>query len=605
MVTRWPVPGALAATVLGLLAACGGGSGGGNGGVGPTPPVTPPSSNPCSAVADEAPAVDGGRAGASDKRAGVYGDTTWSWLDHRWTRQEVVRRRSAPLDARVQTQDRDVGDIAVLEDNGLLVVAANTLDVGGRGLRFRPLASGGYEVVSADAAFRQALGARVTLSDDDSSAATVPFEFPFYGTARTAAFVNSDGNVTFGQPDSASTARNITRVLTGPARVALFFADLDPSTGGSVWLNASASEFTVTWCGVKGFDSANTTTAQATLFPDGSVEMRFASALTLTDAIIGLSPGSTTTFTAADLTAGGQGSPGAAVAERFSANADLDLEAASRRFYAGHGDTFDQLIYFTDQRVVTDAFAFESTVANQIRGLGVASFDESRSYGSGGRLSSVVVMDRLAKYPDDPRQVFLGENNSVSVLGQEVGHRWLTFFRFLDVNRQVSDALLGRDLAHWSFFADSDGSVMEGNDIEDLGGGAFRTVAAVNKYSRADLYAMGLAAENEVPPFFYVESPTNTVPNIADASAAPRVGVTFNGTRRDVRLQDVIEVMGRRQPSSAETVRVWRQAFVYVVGGGRPADAAQVAKLNGIRAAWEAFYSQAVEGRGRVDTRLQ
>jgi hypothetical protein len=81
--------------------------------------------------------------------------------------------------------------------------------------------------------------------------------------------------------------------------------------------------------------------------------------------------------------------------------------------------------------------------------------------------------------------------------------------------------------------------------------------------------------------------------------------VTFNGTRRDVRLRDVIDVMGPRQPSFVETTRVWRQGFVFVVGGGRQAEAAQIDKLNRIRVAWEAFYSQAVEERGRVDTRLR
>ena len=41
---------------------------------------------------------------------------------------------------------------------------------------------------------------------------------------------------------------------------------------------------------------------------------------------------------------------------------------------------------------------------------------------------------------------------------------------------------------------DSDASVMEGNDIEDLGGGSFRTVAAVQRYSLLDQYAMGLVS---------------------------------------------------------------------------------------------------------------
>ena len=77
---------------------------------------------------------------------------------------------------------------------------------------------------------------------------------------------------------------------------------------------------------------------------------------------------------------------------------------------------------------------------------------------------------------------------------------------------------------------DSDASVMEGNDIQDLGGGSFRTVGTVSRYSPLDQYAMGLRTEAEVPAFFYVDSPTN-VSNGAKSDSAPRTGVTFSGTR--------------------------------------------------------------------------
>jgi len=433
----------------------------------------------------------------------------------------------------------------------------------------------------------------------------VPFAFTFFGRQQTAAVVNSDGNITFGESDTASTARNVSRFLSGPPRIAVFFADLDPSAGGSVWVNAGGGEFTVTWCGVPGYESSDRATVQATLSPDGTIEMRFGGTTSLTAAVVGVSPGATSEFVAADLTAGARAGASTGLGEKFSTTADLDLEAASRRFLASHGDAFDQLIFWTDQRVVADAFAFETTVANGIRGLGIGTFDESRAYGSGGRLSSVVLMDNLAKYPDDPRQKFLGENDTVSVIGQEVGHRWLVFFRFLDADRQVSDALLGRDEAHWSFFADSDASVMEGNDIEDLGGGRFRTVGAVSRYNRTDLYAMGLVGPGDVPPFFYVEGPTNTSPGVSGSDAAPRVGVTFNGTRRDVRLQDIVDVVGPRQPGVADAPKTWRQAFIFVVGAGRQADQAQIAKLDRIRTTWEAFYSDAVERRGQVETKLR
>jgi hypothetical protein len=599
----------LAVGVATILSLAGAASCGGDGGSGPITnpgpgPGTPPAVNPCADVSQEAPAAETAARVSSDKRETVYGDTRWTSLDHKWTHRAASERRSRSGEVAVEPRDRTVGEIAVIEDDGQIVVAANQFDLRARGLRFRPNTAGGYDVSTVDAAFRAPLGSRLTLDDDDSSASTVPFAFPLFGQVQTSAFINSDGNVTFGEGDTSSTARNITRFLSGPPRVAPFFSDLDPSAGGSVWVNAASDAFTVTWCGVRGFESTSSVTVQTTLLPDGTVDIEFGDAPVQLASVVGLSPGRTTAFSAVDLSAGASGAGRVGIAERFSMNAELDLVAASRRFFAAHPDSYDQLVFWTDTRVVSDAFAFETTIANNIQGIGVNLSNESRDYGSQGRLSSLVVMDALTKYPDDPRQRFLGENNTVSVLGQESGHRFLVYLRFLDVNRRVSEDLLGRDNAHWSFFVDSNASVMEGNDIEDLGGGAFRTVGAVSRYSRVDMYAMGLAAANEVPSFFYVASPTNTSPNVSGKDAAPRIGVTFNGTRRDVRLQDIIDVVGRRQPSSAEAPKVMRQAFVYVVGGGRSVDANQVEKLDRIRTAWETFYSGAVERRGRVETRL-
>ena len=192
----------------------------------------------------------------------------------------------------------------------------------------------------------------------------------------------------------------------------------------------------------------------------------------------------------------------------------------------------------------------------------------------------------------------------MSVIGQEIGHRWLAFLRFRDHAGRTSQALLGRDAAHWSFFFDSDASVLEGNDIEDLGGGSFRTVAAVQRYSLPDQYAMGLVDKTQVPPFFYVQNPANT--GNRSASSEPEVGVTFTGTRRDVSLDDVIAVVGPRIPSAAESPKVYRQAFVYVVSVGRSLEPAAIEKLDRIRRAWNQFLSTATRfaDAGRHESRI-
>src|SRR5688572_8066731 len=114
---------------------------------------------------------------------------------------------------------------------------------------------------------------------------------------------------------------------------------------------------------------------------------------------------------------------------------------------------------------------------------------------------------------------------------------------------------------------------------------------------------MGLVRDVDVPSMFYVENPTG-LPGSTAADSSPRVGVTFSGTRRDVLINDVVDVMGARQPSSADSPRVFRQAFLFVVGRGRTAAPSAIAKIERIRRAWESFFAGAVDNRARVETRL-
>jgi hypothetical protein len=594
------------ALALVIVAACGGGGGNGSPNPNPNPNPSPsPGQNPCVGATVTEAELDSRAEGLDEPRRDktrLDGSTRWRVLE------DVYAHRAAELRGEAltvsQPNQQDIGNIAVLQDHGDLVVKANAFDLKGVGIRFSRNGSGGYDVTKIDAAFRRTLGSRVTLTDDDSAARNVPFTFPFYGTGQTAAFVNSDGNITFGEEDRASTDRNVTRLLAGAPRVAPFLADLDPSVGGSVWVNATSSEFTVTYCNVRGFASTQVATVQATLLPDGTVEMKVDSSTTLGEAVVGVSPGRTGDFTPVNLSSDGTLPGGSgAVGERFSESSQLDTVAVARRFFQTHADAYDQLVMWTDTRLQRTSFAYESTVKNEIRGLGIDLYDIASEFGSAGRLRSLVAMDALTKYPADPnaRVPTIGQNSTVSVLGQESGHRWLVFMEFRDANGRRSNALLGRDQAHWSFFVDSDGSVMEGNDWEDLGGGKFVTHDPVRRYSLLDQYAMGLVAEKDVPPFFYIEgSPIVT----RDAESGPNAaGLEITGTRRDVLIQDIVAVMGKRSPTSASSPRVHRQAFLYVITTASPG-AGQVEKLERIRTAWEAFFLQATSRRMRAETRL-
>src|SRR5437867_1309695 len=463
-----------------------------SGGSTTTPPTTPaptPSAGACTiplqtaALREDAPPAPKSDV-TSDRRTRrgrVY--------EELWKHQAAVARRQ-PASLTPAATTEDIGQIAVMRDEGDLLLPANAFDLRSAAFLFARNGSGGYDIRSSTRAFLSTVGDKVVLADDASARIALPFAFPFYAGRYTEAFINSDGNVTFVTEDHASTDRNVARLLTGPPRIAPVFADLDPSKAGGVFRRTDGDAVVITWCDVPEFDLAsNRVNVQLRLASDGSIEFIYGNTVETTGAVVGVSPGETGIFSAVNISdarlgplAGGSG----AIGERFSTQNDFDFVAMTRKFYQTHNDDFDQIVLFTNARTTkTGTFAFEFTVANEIRGIGVDVFDSSRDFGSRGRLRSVVDMDRLSSYPQDPAQPFLGENNALSLLGQECGHRWLAYLDFKD-GASNSTALLGRDEAHWSFFFDSDASHMEGNDIEDRGGGQFRTVGAVSRYSALD-----------------------------------------------------------------------------------------------------------------------
>jgi hypothetical protein len=111
---------------------------------------------------------------------------------------------------------------------------------------------------------------------------------------------------------------------------------------------------------------------------------------------------------------------------------------------------------------------------------------------------------------------------------------------------------------------------------------------------------MGLRAESDVPPMFVVTRVTSD----QNAEDAPRIGVEIRGTRKDVRITDIVAASGTRRPDAASAPKVFRQAFIYVVGQVRETSD-DLNKLERIRAARETFFSDSTEGRGTMIARLR
>jgi hypothetical protein len=495
--------------------------------------------------------------------------------------------------------DRDEGDVAVLHDRGDLVIRRNPFDLDDAGVRFTPNAAGGYDVGRVSGPPGGPATA-LALGTGEARAVDLPFPFPVFGRSWTRAFVQSDGSVAFGTPDAGSGQAGIARFLSGPPRAAAFFAELDPSRGGGVSVEMLADSARILWSEVPGAAQTNRNTFELVLRAGGAVEMRWATRMQTREAVVGLSPGGTAAVTPADLSAGRPAGSAGALAERFSESEKADLVSVARRFLATHADAFEQLVVYTTRPLnpVPGTLAFEVNTSNAVRGIGLPDdLDQSAAWGSGGALASVVYMDSVDQYL---------EVDGFEILGHEVGHRWLTRAAFLDAAGRPSSALLGRGLSHWSFFFDSDASVLEGNRIEETSGGRFATVDIARGYCALDQYLMGLRAPEEVPPFFYVDEPDDFRPARAfKFSSGPEVGVSFTGTKREVRVEDVVAALGPRVPDARTAPHLLRHAFVLVADEVAPATRVRVQAVARIRSRFSPWYAEATEGRGAAGSALR
>lgn len=500
------------------------------------------------------------------------------------------------------------GNILVLEDADGVVARRNPFNLLNRSLTFTPNGNGYRFATAAASLDTSALGDRIAgLGDDDTREFDLPFPFPFYGTTHSKIFVNSDGNLTFGDGDVDTSARSLGRLNSGPPRIAGLFADLDPSaTGDGVNVLRSAARFTVTWLRVRefsGFGFGQPQTFKITLTPDGAISFAWTQ-VNVADAVVGLSPGGLTGSSAlVSFSTGSDRIFSGTVAESFGNATSVDLITAAQKIYENHDDAFDYFAFFNTGGVSpgNGTIAFQVSVRARRKGIGDLLLDVGREYGSPNRLQAVLNMGPLSQYPDDPNAAMPSRagtgDTGLTVVAHEAGHLFLAFASNREGN---SRPMLGRQGFHWAFTFNSEASLLEGNRIEDAGEGVsprFRTVATVEGFSPLDQYLMGLRPASEVPPTFYVQNS-----GLSPALTAPRVGMTFDGTRRNIGVQEIIAAEGRRTPDHTVEQRRYRIGFVLIVPTGTTPTAAELAKVDLYRRELEAAWGRYSGGRASLDT---
>jgi uncharacterized protein (TIGR03437 family) len=527
-------------------------------------------------------------------------------------RQSLRSTRFQPR-AASPNADHDIGDLAIMEDTGGIVEKLNQFDLDRHTLTFIPTAAR-YKYAVTDASYDTSAATRgtpvVALGDDDSRQLTLPFAFPFYGTNYSTVYLNSDGNLTFRAPESASTLRSTGRMTGGPPRIAPLFDDLDPSlVAGGVRYLAEPTRAVFSWVGVPEYSSvgiAAVQTFQVRLYPDGRIEFAYSGANPSTG-VVGIAPGAQQGGVTLVSFLDNSGDYAGAVVEHFGNTLDIDIITLAQRFYQTHEDAYDYLVVYNNMGIdaMAGALAYESTVRSSGTGHGVPAQDNGAAYGSASRLRSVLNMGRIDNYPLDVNAFVplrsTARDTPLTVLGHEAGHLFNAFASIRDPKDPTNKIMLGYGASHWSFLFDSEASLNEGEQITDRGQGTsprFVTSSITQGYSPLDQYLMGFRPSSAVPPVFAVTGSTFS------PIAHPLSGVSLFGDRLDITADDVIAAEGRRTPDSTVAQRRYRFAFILVVPAGSTPPDSQVQQVETYRQQFPAAYAKFASNNAAADVTL-
>jgi hypothetical protein len=216
--------------------------------------------------------------------------------------------------------------------------------------------------------------------------------------------------------------------------------------------------------------------------------------------------------------------------------------------------------------------------SNDVTGIG---FD--KLYGGNGTFSS----------PVPPLETVLIHNNVLRMSDRAAHQRaplqgYATYLFLLEVTHKWGPAievsgpnpgdLIGFTY-HWSFWLDSGGSPVGGNQWVDVGDGGFATVVRTPsqvQYSPLDLYVMGLADSTTVAPFNVLQNPVvsshPTDPiwgGVFSAKSFPdfdSTPLTVTATSKSYTIDDVIAANGIRDPAVANAPKSWTLGIMLLVG---------------------------------------
>lgn len=270
-------------------------------------------------------------------------------------------------------------------------------------------------------------------------------------------------------------------------------------------------------------------------------------------------------------------------------------QAILQEFYQHQADEYDFVYIFTEFEFDTGAAsAFASNIMNDVEGIGKPIYDNRSSYFT-EKLQTIIDMGALNR-----RNFILsssGYDDLLSIMMHEMMHRWGIDVKYLDAQNQISDRLLGRDNAHWSYFLNSNASVMYGALWDETTSGNFKTVDIMHGLSPLDLYLAGFVDKDSVADTFLIDDASSG----AKTDIPSPIGTEIDGTKEMISINDIIAYEGERTPNFANAQHIFKVKFILLKSPDDELKPQSIANLYVLQNEFQKRFFAETNGVGQID----
>lgn len=280
------------------------------------------------------------------------------------------------------------------------------------------------------------------------------------------------------------------------------------------------------------------------------------------------------------------------------------LRTATQRFYEQYPDQFDQIVFWASPSLFVPGSFFVPAKVGAV-GTGFPATLVDRNLTSSSRLLGIIALgEDWQNAWDKPGTLDQGPKSLLGVLAQETAHAWAAYVRYQLPQGGDSQALLGRDQAHWSFYVNTGGSPLGGNRWQDLGQGYFSAEPVTDiRYSPLDLYLMGILPASEVGHISRIRPSSSSACKVCEGDQTLEK-VVISGEKETLTIAQIQAIHGTRTIAAQNT---WclRQAWVFLQTAQDPFNPTILSKLDALRLQWETIFAQATHQKARMTTSLQ